>query len=71
VLLDEIRHLGVRPDLAMDPRAFAFGENGDQRILSQLAVFAVFVCGTKLLDDARNAVGVSVPASGQPDTPPW
>jgi hypothetical protein len=67
VLLDEIGHLGVRPNLAVDPRAFAFGKNGDQRILSQLAVLVVFVCGTELLDESSNAVGVPVPAAGQPD----
>jgi hypothetical protein len=35
-------------------------------VLGELSVLVVFIRGAELLDDARNAVRVSVPASGEP-----
>jgi len=67
VLLDEFGHLGVGPDLAVDPGAFPFCEESNQRILGQLAVLVVFMCRTEVLDDPADSVGVSVPTRGQPD----
>src|SRR4029079_15466513 len=55
------------PDLAVDPGAFPFCEESNQRILGQLAVLVVFMCRTEVLDDPADSVGVSVPTRGQPD----
>ena len=47
MLLDQIGHLGVRADLAVDTRAFPFSEHREQRILGQFAILVVFICGTR------------------------
>jgi len=67
MLLHEVGHLGIRTDLAIGGGASASGEGGDQRILGQLAVLVVFVSGTELLDDAGDAVSVSVAAPSEPN----
>jgi hypothetical protein len=57
--------------LRMDPGALPFSENGDERILGQLAVLIVFICGTELLDDAGNTVVSRYRHRASHTSPPW